>query len=150
MIQNFSVGGWNGGLAELTGFKPVPFYRGCGTRGSKDPGGNAVTGIGIGDLIEGFSIWSDFRESGEEPEASPPLVGMLLGQPDGCATPDDEDRFFLGAGGRFQAGGGRDLFLRGARPLQGARRTVWIFGKADQSSQLHEGLVVNSWIFFGD
>jgi len=72
---------------------------------------------------------------------------VLLGQPDGFSTLDDKNSFR--PAGRFGARflGWRKFFSGRANGMKGALRAERVFWKADESSELHECLIVCSWIF---
>jgi hypothetical protein len=84
---------------------------------------------------------------GQEKKTAPAILGVLKGQPDGITTPDDKNPFGHAGrlGPRFLRWG--KFFLGWANRMKGALRAERIFWKTDESSELHERLIVYAWIF---
>jgi hypothetical protein len=76
-------------------------------------------------------------DCGEEMKATPTALGMILGEPDFAVSFGEENEFTLNRGGRFEAGGGREILARGAGSAQRAGVAEGIFRKANQCTQLH-------------
>ena len=139
--------GWEGGLAEGRRAKPTTdgTDRWAGKKVHRS--GNQIAGERISDLGQGFRFWINFLRGRQEKKTAPAILGVLLGQPDEVSTLNHKNPF--GHAGRFGArffGRGKFLFRR-ANGMKGALRAERVFWKADESSELHECLIVCSRIF---
>lgn len=83
-------------------------------------------------------------------KTTPTGLGMMLGEPDFALSFGEENEFTLKGGGRFEAQGGREILARGAGIAERASGTAWIFWKANEGAQFHEGLVVEAGMAGGD
>jgi len=84
---------------------------------------------------------------GQEKKSAPSVLGVLPGQPNEISTADDKNSFLYagGLGARFLRWG--KFFLGRANRMKGALRAEGMFWKADESSELHECLIVSARIF---
>jgi hypothetical protein len=134
-------------MAEGRGAKPTTDEAG-GWAGEKvNRSRNQIAGKRIGDPGQGFGFWINFLRGGQEKKTTPAILGVLLGQPDGASTLNHKNPF--GHASRFGArflGRGKFLFRR-ANGMKGALSAERVFWKADESSELHECLIVCSRIF---
>ncbi len=140
------MGSWEGGLAEGRRAKPTTDEAGGGAGKNVHRSGNQISGERITDPGPGFGFWIDCLRGGQEKKSAPSVLGVLPGQPNGISTADDKNSFLHagGLGARFLRWG--KFFLGGANTTEGALTAEWIFWKADESSELHECLIMSAWI----
>ena len=109
-----------------------------------------VAGEGIGDLAEGLGRAGWLGSGGEEVKPSPAIRGMLAGEPDRFLPADDKNMFVETGGGRSGVSSGGKVKTGGADGTEGARGAERVFWKADEGTELHQGLIVSAGIFFGN
>jgi len=77
-------------------------------------------------------------------KALPTALGVVFSQPDFAVPFWQKNIFALKGGGRLEGGGGGEALARGAGFAKWANETAWIFRKANQCPELHQGLVVEA------
>ena len=80
----------------------------------------------------------------------PAIRGVLAGEPDRFLPADDENMFVETGGGRSGVSSGGKVKTGGADGTEGARGANGDLGKADESTEFHQGLIVSAGIFFGN
>jgi hypothetical protein len=80
----------------------------------------------------------------------PAIRGVLAGEPDRFLPADDENMFVETSGGRPGVSSGGKAKTGGADGTEGARGANGDLGKADESTEFHQGLIVSAGIFFGN
>jgi len=113
-----------------------------------DGGGDLVAGEGIDDFADGLGSAVRFGSCGKEVKACPSIRGMLAGEPDRCFPADDENMFVEASGWRAGLSTGGKSKMGGADGAEGARGAEGGLGKADESTEFHQGLIVIAWILF--
>ena len=135
---------------ELMRREPTAWFAGGGSVGEVDVRRNMVAGVGIGGAVDGLGAGLGFCGGGQKPKTPPAILGVMTGEPDRGSSTDDQNRF---------------LPLRHFGPVCGhadwvadrradlMKRTSWtkrFSGKAYQSPQFHQSLIMDARIFSGD
>jgi hypothetical protein len=111
-------------------------------------GGDFIAGEGVGNFADGLTLYGFSGKGGKEGKSAPTVGGVLASEPS-CILISNDQKIFMNESGFGASGCGVGQIAFGwadqAEWAVGAER---VFRKADEGTELHESLIVGSWILF--
>ena len=126
----------------------MPFALKAGRRAREmvNGSGDFVAGEGVGNFADGLTLFGFGGKGWKEGESAPTVGGVLMSEPGRISTANDQKIFTkeggLGAGG-CEVGQSAFGWADQAERAFGAERGL---RKANQSTELHQCLIMGSWI----